>query len=81
MSISEIEILWILEMKNSVLKCNMIVGKTINKFYITIKNFYSYALLLTYSVAFLNNCMATVRPDSTLFCRRFIFSLIRVQSG
>jgi hypothetical protein len=71
----------ILELKDTVLKCNMIHRKTINIFNISIKYVYSWSLLLTYFVAFLNNCMPTVRPDSALFCRRFLFYLIRVQKG
>ena len=74
-------ILKLLELKNTVLKCNVIDRKTINNLYIAIKKFNSYALLLTYFVAFLNICMPTVGLDSILVCRRFFFSLIRVQSG
>jgi len=74
-------ILKVLELKNTVLKCNMIDRKTIKIFNTTIKYFYSCALLLTYFVAFLNICMPTVGLDSSLLCRRFFFSLIRVQSG
>lgn len=56
-----------LELKDTVLKCNMIHRKTINIFNIGIKIVYSWSLLLTYFVAFLNNRMPTVGPDSALF--------------